>query len=166
VTGSTLKDLSEAGQLADYAIVQFATHGALAGQVAAEQGLILTPPAKRTINPNMLERDDGFLATSEIATLKLDADWAGGSDAYVERYRVLPEPSSMPARVHCWCWEVVSDAAVMLTTRAIPALKAHPNIGRAEVFRLSMKELIEKGKPAEAHPSMWASFVVVGEEAH
>ena len=26
-----------------------------------------------------------------------------------------------------------------------------------------MRELIEKGSPAEAHPSMWAPFVVVGE---
>ena len=26
-----------------------------------------------------------------------------------------------------------------------------------------MRELIEKGTPAEAHPSLWAPFVVVGE---
>jgi hypothetical protein len=45
----------------------------LGGQVtgAAEPGLILTPPAKGTINAKMLERDDGFVASSEIATLKL-----------------------------------------------------------------------------------------------
>jgi hypothetical protein len=28
-----------------------------------------------------------------------------------------------------------------------------------------MRELIEKSTPAEAHPSMWAPFVVVGEGA-
>jgi CHAT domain-containing protein len=69
-------DLSEQGRLAEYAIVHFATHGALAGQVrgAAEPGLILTPPPKGTSDP-ALERDDGFLTASEIATLKLDADW-------------------------------------------------------------------------------------------
>ena len=39
----------------------------------------------------------------------------------------------------------------------------HAGFGRAEAFRLSMRELIEKGSLAEAHPSQWAPFVVVGE---
>jgi hypothetical protein len=44
-------------------------------------------------------------------------------------------------------------------------MSAHSNrgIGRAEALRISMRELIEKGSPAEAHPSTWAPFVVVGE---
>jgi CHAT domain-containing protein len=72
-----LKDLSEQSRLADYAILHFATHGALTGQVqeSAEPGLILTPPSKFTSDPKALERDDEFLTASEIATLKLDADW-------------------------------------------------------------------------------------------
>ncbi len=60
-------------------------------------------------------------------------------------------------------WEVGSDAAVKLTTRAFAELKASPKIGRAEAFRLSMRSLIEKGTLAETHPSMWAPFVLVGE---
>ena len=60
-------------------------------------------------------------------------------------------------------WEVGSDAAVKLTTRAFAELKANPKIGRAEAFRLSMRSLIEKGTLAETHPSMWAPFVLVGE---
>jgi len=56
-------------------------------------------------------------------------------------------------------WEVGSDAAVKLTTRAFAELKANPKIGRAEAFRLSMRSLIL----AETHPSMWAPFVLVGE---
>jgi CHAT domain-containing protein len=70
-------DLSERGQLADYAILHFATHGALSGQVngSTEPGLILTPPPKGTSDPQTLERDDGILTASEITTLKLDADW-------------------------------------------------------------------------------------------
>jgi hypothetical protein len=50
-----------------------------------------------------------------------------------------------------------------LTTRAFAELKANPKIGRAEAFRLSMKGLIQKGSLADAHPTMWAPFVVVGE---
>ena len=60
-------------------------------------------------------------------------------------------------------WEVGSDAAVKLTTRAFAQPGANPDMGRAEAFRLSMQGLIEKGPLAEAHPSMWAPFVVVGE---
>jgi CHAT domain-containing protein len=62
-------------------------------------------------------------------------------------------------------WEVEVEAAVKLTTRTLAELKAHPKIGRAEAFRISMRELIEKGSPAEAHTSQWAPFVVVGEGA-
>ena len=62
-------------------------------------------------------------------------------------------------------WEVGSDAAVKLTTRAFAELKANPKIGRAEALRISMHDLIDKGTPAEAHPSQWAPFVVVGEGA-
>lgn len=63
--------------LYDPQIVHFATHGALSGQVeaSAEPGLILTPRPKGTSDPQSLWRDDGFLTASEIATLKLDADW-------------------------------------------------------------------------------------------
>jgi CHAT domain-containing protein len=66
-----IKRLSESGDLAAYRIVHFATHGALAGELKAgsEPGLILTPPAEAT------SEDDGYLSASEIASLKLDADW-------------------------------------------------------------------------------------------
>ena len=167
--------MSEKGRLADYAILHFATHGALTGQVqgSAEPGLILTPPAKGTSDAAALERDDGFLTASEIATLKIDADWvilsacntAGASGE-------TAEPLSGMARAFFYAgarallvshWEVGSDAAVKLTTKAFAELKSNPTIGRAEAFRRSMRDLIANGTLAEAHPSQWAPFVVVGE---
>jgi CHAT domain-containing protein len=176
-TETALKDLSEGGRLAEYAILHFATHGALTGQVqgSAEPGLILTPPPKGTSDAKALERDDGFLTASEIATLKLDADWvilsacntAGGSGETAEALSGM-------ARAFFYAgarallvshWEVGSDAAIKLTTRAFAELKANPKIARAEAFRISMREMIEKGPPVEAHPSQWAPFVVVGEGA-
>ncbi len=59
------------GDLAKYRIVHFATHSALAGQISgnSEPGLLLTPPAAPSAE------DDGYLTASEIAGLKLDADW-------------------------------------------------------------------------------------------
>ena len=141
----------------------------------AEPGLILTPPAKGTSDPMALERDDGFLTASEIATLKLDADWvilsacntAGaqgeGAEALSGMARAFFYAGARALLVSNW--EVESDAAVKLTTRAFAELKAHPEIGRSAAMRISMRELIEKGSLAEAHPSQWAPFVVVGEGA-
>src|SRR5262249_21987576 len=169
--------LSDQGRLADYAIVHFATHGALNGQVrgTAEPGLILTPPPKGTNDQQALERDDGFLTASEIATLKLDADWvilsacntAGaqgeGAEALSGMARAFFYAGARALLVSHW--EVDSETAVKLTTRAFVELKGNAGIGRAEALRRSMKALIENGNLAEAHPSHWAPFVVVGEGA-
>ena len=69
-TEQEIKRSSASGELATYRIVHFATHGALAGELASgsEPGLILTPPRDASAN------DDGYLSASEIAGLKLDAD--------------------------------------------------------------------------------------------
>jgi hypothetical protein len=52
-------------------VLHFATHGTLAGEIegTSEPGLILTPPKEQT------DLDDGYLSASELAALKLDADW-------------------------------------------------------------------------------------------
>jgi CHAT domain-containing protein len=70
-TETEIKRLSGAGALAKFKVVHFATHGAVGGELsgATEPGLILTPPEKAS------ETDDGYLSASEIAALKLDADW-------------------------------------------------------------------------------------------
>jgi len=142
-------------------------------QGAAEPGLVLTPPRKGTNDAKALERDDGFLTASEIATVKLDADWvvlsacntAGAQSENAEGLSGI-------ARAFFYAgarallvshWEVGSGAAVKLTTRAFAELKAHPSIGRAEAFRISVRELIKTGTDFEAHTSQWAPFVVVGE---
>jgi len=59
-TEAALKNMSEKGRLTDYAILQFATHGALTGQVQdlAEPGLVLTPP------PRGHQRSEGAGATT------------------------------------------------------------------------------------------------------
>jgi CHAT domain-containing protein len=70
-TATKIKQLSEAGKLSKNRIVHFATHGAVAGEISSttEPGLLLTPPDKAS------EIDDGYLSASDIAGLKLDADW-------------------------------------------------------------------------------------------
>jgi tetratricopeptide (TPR) repeat protein/CHAT domain-containing protein len=168
-----LKSLSLAGLLADYSVVHFATHGALSGDVegATKPGLILTPPPPGHVST--LDDDDGFLTASDIAALVLDADWvvlsacntAGpeseSNEALSGMARAFFYAGARAVLVSHWA--VGSDASVKLTTRAFDLLKKHPEIGRAEAFRLSMKELVEKGSSFDAHPSQWAPFVIVGE---
>ncbi|MGX1324273.1 CHAT domain-containing protein [Bradyrhizobium sp. USDA 377] len=165
-----MKTLSQSGDLAKYRILHFATHGALAGQVrgSIEPGLILSPPAAPT------STDDGYLSSSEISGLRLDADWiilsacntAGGQAANSEAFSGL-------ARAFFYAgtrallvshWAVSSDAAVAITTGTIDAINAHPDIGRAEALRRSISALIAKGGE-NAQPGIWAPFVLVGNAA-
>jgi len=170
-TESEIKRLSANGELSKYRMVHFATHGLLAGQLDGmhEPGLILTPPDKAT------EEDDGYLSASEIAALKLDADWVILSACNTAAGRATSaEALSGLARAFIYAqarallvshWEVYSEATVKLITTAIREMARDPKVGRAEAMRRSMLALINKGRPEEAHPSYWAPFVVVGEGA-
>ena len=158
-TEREVKRLSESGQLAQYRIIHFATHGALAGQVQgnAEPGLLLTPPATPSAE------DDGYLTASEIAGLKLDADWvvlsacntaaggAQGAEALSGLARAFIYAQARALLVSHW--EVDSGAAVKLITSTMRQLAANKAMGRAEAMRQSMLALIDHGEPREAHPA-------------
>ncbi len=168
-TETEIKRLSEAGKLADYHVVHFATHGALAGQVTGntEPGLLLTPPAKATA------LDDGYLTASEIAALKLDADWvilsacntaAASTEGGEELSGMAQAFFYAGARALLVShWSVYSEATVKLITKALAAMAADKSVGRAEAMRQSMLALIDTGGPGEDQPAFWAPFVVVGE---
>jgi CHAT domain-containing protein len=168
-TETKIKQLSEASALAKHKIVHFATHGAVTGEIssAAEPGLLLTPPQK------VGEIDDGYLSASDIAGLKLDADWvilsacntaagdAKGAEALSGLARAFFYAGARSLLVSHW--EVESRSTVKLITKAVSELKADPKIGRAEALRRSMLALLETGEGYEAHPAFWAPFVLVGE---
>jgi len=170
-TEHEVKSLSASGALADYRVVHFATHGALAGQLrgSTEPGLILTPPSAPT------EEDDGYLSASEIAGLKLDADWvilsacntAGGDDSGQGAQAL-----SGLARAFFYAqarallvshWAVKSQATVKLISGAVGETARDPTVGRSEALRRAMLALIDKGTANEQHPQYWAPFIVVGE---
>jgi CHAT domain-containing protein/tetratricopeptide (TPR) repeat protein len=171
-TEARVKALSGDGTLAHAGIVHFATHGLVAGETArfignhAEPAVLLTPPETAS------EEDDGLLTASEIAALKLDADWvilsacntaAGdsvGGDALSGLARAFFYAGARALLVSHWY--VDSKAAVSLITKSFDALKTDARIGRAEAVRRAMQQLIAGGDRT-AHPSLWAPFVVVGE---
>src|SRR5262249_11313407 len=127
----------------------------------------MTPPDKAS------DIDDGYLSASEVAALKLDADWvilsacntaaggAQGAEALSGLARAFFYAGARSLLVSHW--EVASESTVKLITKAIAALKSDTKIGRAEGLRRAMLSMIKDGKNYEAHPSFWAPFVVVGE---
>jgi CHAT domain-containing protein/tetratricopeptide (TPR) repeat protein len=170
-TEREVKRLSATGELAKYRMVHFATHGTLAGELTGthEPGLILTPPDTAT------EDDDGYLSASEIAALRLDADWvilsacntaAGGAtnaEALSGLGRAFIYAGARSLLVSHWA--VYSEATVKLITGAVREMARDAKVGRAEAMRRSMLALVDKGSKEEAHPAFWAPFVVVGEGA-
>ncbi len=168
-TEREVKRLSAEGRLAQYRIVHFATHGALAGELkgTSEPGLILTPPDTAS------EHDDGYLSAGEIAALKLDADWvilsacntaaggATGAQALSGLARAFIYAQARALLVSHWAVDFA--ATVKLITTAIGEMARNSEVGRAEALRRAMLALLAKGDEHAAHPTYWAPFVVVGE---
>jgi CHAT domain-containing protein len=161
-------------KLDQYRIVYFATHGLLAGEVAdfvklnAEPALVLSLPEKST------ELDDGLLMASEVAQLKLNADWvvlsacntaAGekpGAEALSGLARAFFYAGARSLVVSNW--EVKSKSTVALMLGTFAALAADPKLSHAQALQKSMLEMINDSKhPERADPRYWAPFMEVGE---
>jgi tetratricopeptide (TPR) repeat protein/CHAT domain-containing protein len=159
-------------RLADYRVVYFATHGLVAGDIKglAEPSLALTLPKQPS------DLDDGLLTASEVAQLKLNADWvvlsacntiAGdkpGAEALSGLARAFFYAGARALLVSHW--SVESNAAMRLTTSTFDILKSDPKLGRAEALRRAMLAYMnDTTNPLNAYPALWAPFVVVGEGA-
>ena len=168
-TEREVKRLSESGELAQYRIVHFATHGALAG---ADQGNSRAGPAPDAAR--VAERG-GRRLSHRVRDRGAEARRRLGDPVGLQhggRRRARRGGASGLARAFIYAqarallvshWEVNSDATVKLITGAMSRLAADKSMGRAEAMRQSMLALIDKGAPQEAHPAFWAPFVVVGE---
>ena len=160
----------------DYRIVYFATHGLVAGDLQqfikakAEPALAFTIPEKPS------ELDDGLLQASEVAELKLNADWVvlsacntASSDG------VGAESLSGLARAFIYAggkslvvsnWDVSDDATAKLMSNLFEISKDKPDLSHGEMMREATLSLLDgANSESTAHPRVWAPFVVVGEPA-
>jgi CHAT domain-containing protein len=158
--------------LDQYRVVYFATHGLVAGDVKglAEPSLAFTLPRKPTAE------DDGLLTASEVAQLKLNADWVVLSACNtIAGDRPGAEALSGLARAFFYAgarallvshWAVESDAATRLTTSTFKIMAENPGIGRAEALRRAMLAYLDdKTSAGNADPAYWAPFSIIGEGA-
>ena len=160
--------------LANYRVVYFATHALVAGEVEkfakvkAEPALALSIPDKPT------EEDDGLLKASEVAMLKMNADFvvlsacntaAGdkpGAEALSGLARAFFYAGARSLIVSHW--PVDSDSTVELMDGLFEALKENPHLSHAEALRTSILRMVSNSsKPEWAQPQFSAPFVVVGE---
>ncbi len=156
----------KAGDFSAFSVLAFATHGLKAGELTGleEPALALTPGGG----------EDGLLTASEVANLKLDADWvilsacntASGANPEAEGFSGLARAFFYAGARSLLVshWPVYSDAAVKLTTGALDALASNPDIGRAEALRRSMLAILDTdSNPTHWHPTYWAPFALLGD---
>ena len=164
------------GRLDQYRIVYFATHSLVAGDVAKFAKMNPEPALVLSLPDHPTQFDDGVLTASEVAQLKLNADWvvlSACNTASAERPGA--EAFSGLARAFFYAgarslivsnWAVESKSAVELMTGTFAAFAANPKLSHGEALRQSMLAVINNRQhPEWADPKYWAPFVVVGEPA-
>ena len=177
LAGRATETALRGADLAGVRILALATHGLLAGELrgAAEPGLVFTPPETPS------ESDDGFLTASEVAALRLDADWvilsacntaagdgsqgAPGLSGLVRAFFYAGARNLLASH-----WPVRDDVAARLTVRTLEIARADASLSRAEAFQRAMREIrddVSRDGPEDswAHPNAWAPFTLIGDGA-
>lgn len=156
--------------LAQFDVVYFATHGLVAGEIKGlgEPALALSLPAIPSA------ADDGLLTASEVAQLRMDADWvilsacntAAGDKPGAEALSGLAK-SFFHAGAHSLLvshWRVGSEAAARLTTHTFRKMRDVPSTGRGQALQAAMVEMIDDTSDVwDAYPAFWAPFILVGD---
>lgn len=151
------------GTLARTRILEFATHGLVAGagDGAAEPALVLA--AGKTA-------DDWILTASEASTLRINADWvllsacntaspdddgADGLSGLVRGFFYAGAPALL---VSHW---TVDDTAVQLVPNAITLRMK--GLSRAEALRRASLAILDQPDHRKTNPYYWATFALVGD---
>jgi CHAT domain-containing protein len=169
-------DASEAAVMAAplgrYRILTFATHALMAGEVggAREAGLVLSPP-----DPSDTAHD-GYLAMSEVAAMRLNADWvilsacnSAGDDGSIGATGL-----SGLARAFFFAgaqnllashWPVLDAAAPPLIIDTLDPAMANDRAAALQMAMRTMRQRpgFEDSGNSYSHPRVWAPFVLIGD---
>lgn len=161
-------------RLDQYRVVYFATHGLVAGQVETFAKAIAEPALALTIPDKPTELDDGLLQASEVARLKLNAEWAVLSACNTASADgVGAEALSGLARAFLYAgarslvvshWDVADEATQALMSQLFEISSKNRDLSHGEAMQQAMLKLLNDATTEdEAHPRYWAPFIVVGE---
>ncbi|WP_081494397.1 tetratricopeptide repeat protein [Bradyrhizobium genomosp. III] len=162
--------------LDQYRVVYFATHALVAGdlkdfaQSKAEPALVLTIPASPT------DDDDGLLDASEVSELKLNADWVVLSACNTAAGdSVGAEALSGLARAFFYAgarslvvshWDVLDNETALLMTDLFKRSSQNVSLSHGQALQQAQLNILKRARnDSDAHPRVWAPFVVVGEPA-
>ncbi|MFC3442500.1 CHAT domain-containing protein [Sphingobium rhizovicinum] len=152
--------------LSHYGVILFATHGLVSGEMegVTEPALVLSPPASATAD------DDGLLTASEVAGMRIGADWvilsacntAAGKDAQGAAYSGLAQAFRYAGAGSLLVshWPVRDDASAFVTLETVKG--ANRGLPRAVALQRAMLKLIRSGQPGAAQPYIWAPFILMG----
>ncbi len=155
----------KASDLSKADIIVFATHGLVAGEFRG-----LWEPALLLGTHSADGKEDGLLGASEIARLRLDADWvilsacntAGGNGRGGPLYSGLATAFSQAGARSLMLshWRIRDDAASRLSVATVNG--AVKGLDRAEALRRAQVALLrDSGVADAANPAVWAAFVIV-----
>lgn len=164
--------------LSHYRIIDFATHGLVAGELNG-----LTQPALALTAPSVAQTNgDGLLTMGEILALKLDADWVvlsacntgAGEGAGAEAASGLGRAFFYAGTraILVTNWSVHSASARELVTDLFRRQASNPALSRGEALRQASMALLDgkgltdaEGKTvfAYGHPLFWAPYSIIGD---
>ena len=152
--------------LTAYDVLAFATHGLVSGEINGllEPALVLTPIAGAGSD------NDGLLTASEIAALRISAEWvilsacntgagdSAASPSYSGLARAFRQAGARSLLLSHW--RVRDDVAARLTVATVGY--AAEGMDRAEALRRAQLELMRDPDLGGAgNPALWASFVLI-----
>jgi len=154
------------GRLAQVRVLEFATHGLVAGDASdlAEPALVLAAGATPA---------DELLLASEAATLKLNADWVLLS-ACNTASPDAPEAQGLSGLSRAFFyagarsllvshWRVSDDVAPKLIPAMLLAERNNRSLSRAEALRQASLAILDDRSLNAADPAAWAPFTLIGE---
>lgn len=172
VTEERVKQLSADGTLAKYQIVMFATHGVMGGEgIIREPGIVLSTPVGN-------DKEDGYLAVSEILSLSFNAQLVvlsacnsaagNGLNGAGEAMGGLTSAFIYAGARHLYVthWPLDAQAGSFLFSRIFEQPSDGERSGRyyAQALRRAELEMLAAAnKPEETAPRMWGAVSSVGQ---
>lgn len=155
-----------------YDVIAFATHALVGRQDGeiAEPGLVLSPTLRQE------SFDDGYLSMTEIAELSLNASLVILSACDTAAGDGTPDAQGLTGLANAFFfagsrsllvtqWPVETDAAKLITTRAIAEVRSPAGKDYSHALRNAMLVLASGREGQEyRHPAFWAPFMYVGAE--